>query len=77
VLAAVLVAVGAFGLAACTDDDPDAPVTPPPGETTATTVDAATAAGTEVPPGTGIISIDGPATVDSSFGAATPDQSGG
>jgi len=77
VVAAALIAAGAFGLAGCRSDDGDAPVTPPPAGTTGTTVDPEEAAGTGSTPGTGLISIDGPATVDSSFGAATPDQNGG
>ena len=75
-VAALLIAVGAGGIAGCSDDDPDAPVDPPAGST-ATTVDPEAAAGAGSVPGTGLISIDGPATVDSSFGAATPDQGGG
>jgi hypothetical protein len=74
VVAAALIAAGAVGLTGCRSDDGDAPVTPPAGGTTATTIDPAEAAGA---PGTGLISIDGPATVDSSFGAATPNSSGG
>ncbi len=77
VVTAALIAVGAVGLTGCRSDDGDAPVTPPPGGTTGTTVDPDEAAGTEGVPGTGLISIDGPATVDSSFGAATPEQGGG
>ena len=75
-VAALLIAVIAGGIAGCSNDDPDAPVDPP-GGSTATTVDPEAAAGADGAPGTGLISIDGPATVDSSFGAATPDQSGG
>ena len=74
---AALIAVGVVGLVGCSGDDPDAPVTPPPGETTGTAVDPPAAANPGSTPGTGLISIDGPATVDSSFGAATPDPGGG
>ncbi len=76
VVVAALMASGAAGLVGCSDDDPDAPVTPPPGATTDTTVDPGEASADSVV-GTGLISIDGPATVDSSFGAVTPDQGGG
>ena len=77
VVAAALIAAGAVGLTGCRNDDGDAPVTPPPAGTTGTTVDPEEAAGTAGAPGTGLITIDGPATVDSSFGAATPNSSGG
>jgi len=77
VVAAALIAVGALGFTGCRSDDGDAPVTPPPGGTTATTIDPAEASGPDSTPGTGLISIDGPATVDSSFGAATPGEDGG
>ena len=76
-VAAALIAAGALGITGCRSDDGDAPVTPPPGGTTATTIDPAEAAGPDATPGTGLISIDGPATVDSSFGAATPGEDGG
>jgi len=74
---AALIAVGVAGLVGCSGDDPDAPVTPPPAETTGTAVDPPAAANPGSTPGTGLISIDGPATVDSSFGAATPDPGDG
>jgi hypothetical protein len=76
-ITAVLIAAGGVGVAGCRDDDGDAPVTPPPGGTTATTIEPNGAAGANGAPGTGLISIDGPATVDSSFGAATPGEGGG
>jgi hypothetical protein len=77
VVSVALIAAAAVGFTGCRDDDGDAPVTPPPGGTTGTTVDPDEAAGTVVTPGTGLISIDGPATVDSSFGAASQNQGGG
>ncbi len=76
---AVLV-LGALGAAGCSDDEPEAPV-PTPVETVGAGSVAEAAGSTDTtdsvapatePAGTGLITIDGPATVDSSFSGANP-----
>ncbi len=78
--AVAAVALATMVGASCTSDT-DAPADEPTAPTTAPiatpTSPAATTAPTDSVPSTGLVSIDGPATVDSGFRAADPGDGGG